>query len=64
VYAGGRRLRRARCATRRHVKASAADGTWSHRLRTRLRRGRYRLTARVRGPDGPRARDRVAFRVR
>jgi hypothetical protein len=63
LYVGRRKLRAASCRTRRAVKA-AAHARWSYRLRHRLRRGRYVLTARVASPDGRPATARSAFTVR
>ena len=64
VYVGRPRLRRASCATRRHVRVRVANGRWAHRLRTLLRPGRYVVTARVRDARGRTAADRSKFRIR
>jgi len=61
----GRRFVKRSCATRRSLAASGLSA-WRFDLPTAraLPRGRYRLTARVRGRDGRSASDTVRFAVR
>lgn len=61
----GRSFRASSCRTRRSFRARGVN-RWGYRLSRSqgLRRGRYRLTARVRGLDGRVASRTVRFRVR
>ena len=59
----GRRFRRSRCA-RLPTFVPPGGSQWRFRLPARPARGRYRIVARVTGPDGVLVRDSSTFRIR